>query len=93
MIQLLYYTGIRRSELLALKIEDIDFSKALIKVLGKRNKERLLPLLPEIKDQLNLLLKTQKELKIIREDSFFFVNEKGKKALNSICLSNRKNVP
>lgn len=79
MIQLLYYTGIRRSELVALKTEDIDFSKALIKVLGKRNKERLLPLLPEIKDQLHLLLETQKELKVIREDSFFFVNEKGKK--------------
>ena len=47
LIHLLYSTGIRRSELISLRIGDINFSKGLIKVLGKRNKERLLPLLAE----------------------------------------------
>ena len=56
-IQLLYYTGIRRSELIDLKVKDIDFPKGLLKVLGKSNKERLVPLLPEIKDHLKILLK------------------------------------
>jgi integrase/recombinase XerC len=78
-IQLLYYTGIRRSELIDLKVKDIDFPKGLLKVLGKRNKERLVPLLPEIKDHLKILLKSQEDLKIVREADFFFVNEKGKK--------------
>lgn len=47
-IELLYTTGMRRSELLQLKINEIDFSQNQIKVLGKRNKERIIPLLPTI---------------------------------------------
>ena len=79
LIQLLYFTGIRRSELIDLKVKDVDFPKGLLKVLGKRNKERLVPLLPEIQDHLKMLLKSQEDLKIVREADFFFVNEKGKK--------------
>ena len=79
LIQLLYFTGIRRSELIDLKVKDVDFPKGLLKVLGKRNKERLVPLLPEIQDHLKMLLKSQEDLKIVREADFFFVNLKGKK--------------
>ena len=43
-IELFYVTGIRLSELINIEIEDIDFQNKLIKVLGKRNKERLIPL-------------------------------------------------
>ena len=63
-IKLFYFTGIRRSELLALRINDFDFSQSLIKVLGKGNKERLIPLLPEIRDQIKSLLDFQNENKI-----------------------------
>ena len=78
-IQLLYYTGIRRSELIELKVQDVDLSEGLMKVLGKRNKERLLPLLPEIKTQLSQLLEQQKQYQISRESEHFFVNSRGKK--------------
>ena len=78
-IQLLYYTGIRRSELIELKVQDVDLSESLMKVLGKRNKERLLPLLPEIKTQLTQLLEQQKQHQISRESEHFFVNSRGKK--------------
>ena len=44
-IELLYTTGIRRSELINLKINDVDLTGRSIKVLGKRNKERIVPLL------------------------------------------------
>jgi len=47
-IELFYVTGIRLSELINIKIEDIDFQNQLIKVLGKRNKERLIPLSPSM---------------------------------------------
>jgi integrase/recombinase XerC len=43
-LELLYGTGIRLSELLGLKVSDIDFSKGYIRVLGKRNKQRLVPM-------------------------------------------------
>lgn len=78
-IQLLYYTGIRRSELIELKVQDVDLSEGLMKVLGKRNKERLLPLLPEMKTQLTKLLEQQKQHQISRESEHFFVNSRGKK--------------
>jgi integrase/recombinase XerC len=45
MIELLYTTGIRRAELINLKVTDVDLKGNLMKVLGKRNKERLVPLL------------------------------------------------
>lgn len=44
-IDLLYTTGIRRAELINLKLSDVNLSNRTIKVLGKRNKERLVPLL------------------------------------------------
>jgi len=43
-LELLYATGIRLSELINIKSSDIDLSKGEIKVLGKRNKERIIPL-------------------------------------------------
>jgi integrase/recombinase XerC len=43
-LDLFYQTGMRSAELRGLKVLDIDFSKKVLKVLGKRNKERLIPL-------------------------------------------------
>ena len=45
-IEVLYSTGIRREELINIKVKDINFENQLIKVKGKRNKERLVPILP-----------------------------------------------
>lgn len=45
-IELFYTTGIRRSELIHIKNSDYDFYNKSIKVLGKRNKERIIPLIP-----------------------------------------------
>ena len=46
MMALLYETGIRMSELIALKVHDVDGSRRQLRVYGKGRKERLLPLLP-----------------------------------------------
>ena len=47
-IELLYGTGIRLAELLGLKLKDIDMYQGQIKVLGKRNKERIVPMSPAV---------------------------------------------
>jgi len=73
MINVFYMTGMRLSELLGIKKEDIDFSRSSIKVLGKRNKERIIPLSVNL---LNQLKNFSEKHKI---NSYFFVNFKGKK--------------
>lgn len=49
LIALFYYTGIRRQELIHLKEEGVDADKSNLKVLGKRNKERIVPIVADLK--------------------------------------------
>ena len=78
-ITLLYYTGIRRVELITLKLINLDLNTHKIKVLGKRNKERLIPLLPEAVSCMRTYLKYRKELNKIIDDKFLFLSELGNK--------------
>ena len=55
-LELFYFTGIRLSELLNISISDIDFNNSQIKVLGKRNKERLIPLTYSIISDLKVFI-------------------------------------
>lgn len=48
MVSMLYLTGMRAAELLALDLADVDLYNAVASVVGKRNKQRLIPLLPEL---------------------------------------------
>ena len=57
-VELFYSTGMRREELLNIKIINIDFDSHWIKILGKRNKERIIPMLPKLsKSILNYISK------------------------------------
>ena len=60
MVELFYSTGIRRAELIGLRLSDVSEVQKIIKVLGKRNKERIIPLLPSV-------LATIAKYKIFRE--------------------------
>lgn len=60
-IELLYCTGIRLSELLGLLESDLDFSRKTLKVLGKRNKERIIPMVTELEKSINNYLKLKNE--------------------------------
>lgn len=57
MLMLLYYCGLRRAELMAIEEKDIDIYQQQIKIHGKRSKERIIPLLPELCEQINIYLK------------------------------------
>lgn len=70
-ITLLYYTGIRRQELIDLKVTSVDFETNTIKVLGKRNKERMIPLLPGAVAVLKTYLSYKKELSVALPNCFF----------------------
>lgn len=83
-IDLFYTTGIRRAELIGLKMSNVDLSKGVLKVLGKRNKERILPLLPVIQNQIQLYLSERADLKEIKDEVFFFLTLKGVKLNDSL---------
>lgn len=76
-IELFYSTGIRRIELVQLKLSDVDFSKRNIKVLGKRNKERYLPLLDSVIKTIEDYLELRKELVGNNKKESFFLTKKG----------------
>ncbi len=79
-LQTFYDTGIRRAELIALSVADVNLRQGRIKVRGKGNKERIVPLLPELQETLREYLR-------IREEKFgqpvpsdpFFLTDSGKK--------------
>lgn len=75
-IELLYSTGMRRIELVNLKETDINFRNSTVKVLGKRNKERLIPLTPEISSLIEEYLE-QRNKSIQAKDDYLFLTEKG----------------
>ncbi len=58
-LELLYQTGMRRAELVQLKETDIEFSRRQVRILGKRNKERMVP----VGNELLAELKAYTELK------------------------------
>lgn len=82
-IDLFYTTGIRRTELIHLKMANVNLSNGTIKVLGKRNKERILPLLPIVSGQLNLYLNERTHLEKVIDGDFFFITKKGLKLNDS----------
>ena len=83
-IEMLYATGMRRSELINLKVSDVDLSIGTIKVLGKRNKERILPLLPSLRENLIKYLEARQELEVIKEPSVLFLTLKGAKMYDTL---------
>lgn len=78
-IDLFYTSGMRRAELIGLKIVNLDLAGSTIKVLGKRNKERILPILPIIKEQIFLYLEERERLLTIVDYNYLFLTKKGLK--------------
>ena len=83
-LEILYSTGIRRQELIDLKIQNIDYSNKRIKVLGKRNKERYIPLIDSTIKLLNEYLEFRNAKKNIKSNHFLFLTSKGKKIYDNL---------
>jgi len=72
-----YHTGIRRSELISLTAGNLNIAKAELKVLGKGDKERLIPLTGEILQQIHRFLKIKSENDI--DSKYIFCKLDGEK--------------
>ncbi|HBL73904.1 MAG: hypothetical protein A2W90_11910 [Bacteroidetes bacterium GWF2_42_66] len=82
-ISMFYGTGVRLSELLNLKDVDVDQSESMIKVLGKRNKERIIPYPKTI----NLLIGQYLEMRrqtVEKKNDYFFLTAKGEKVYEKL---------
>jgi len=79
MIEMFYSTGIRRSELIKLTVDDVYFSKKLIKVQGKRNKDRLIPMLPGLMKKIQSFLEFRDKIVTDKTQTELFVTSKGKR--------------
>ena len=83
-VELFYSTGMRRGELVNLKLNDISDSQKTIKVLGKRNKERLIPLLPSALITIASYLGYRKDLSSVKDVDFLLLTEKGTKIYETL---------
>lgn len=82
-IEMFYATGVRLSELIGLDNKDVDFSSSLIKVTGKRNKQRLIPFGEGLKIAMMEYVDVRNEAVPIRTNAFF-VRENGERLSRSI---------
>ena len=83
-IDLFYTTGIRRTELIHLKVFNVNSSTNTLKVLGKRNKERIIPILPIISQQIISYFSERANLEQIKDEDYFFLTIKGVKMSDSL---------
>lgn len=78
-IETFYNTGARLSELVNLRVRDVDFSQQAMKVLGKRNKERIIPLGRDFSNLLESYVKTRETEYYGDESGWLFLTDAGKK--------------
>ena len=78
-IEMFYHTGMRLSELINLKNTDVNTKELLVKVLGKRNKERIIPFSKELNRSVINYIDLKKKSFPGLEGDHFFVTDKGKK--------------
>jgi len=79
-LEMLYSTGMRRAELINLKTSDVNFYNRELKVLGKRNKERIIPFTDKLAASIkSYLIEKQKQTGKSMNNELIFVNDKGKK--------------
>ena len=76
-ISFFYFTGVRRIELINLKTSDINMNSYTIRIMGKRNKERIIPMLPKLKESINEYLKIKShEFNNVISD-YLFISKSG----------------
>lgn len=76
-IEIIYQTGLRRSEVAGLKDVDVDIEQRRLKVLGKGNKERIVPFGDDLAEKI-MSYRAKRDEEIAERADTFFVNEKGK---------------
>lgn len=78
-VELFYATGMRKSELIELKLTDVDFQEKRVKILGKGNKERIVPLITASVKSLSSYLALRKQVEKPVSNGILFLTKNGVK--------------
>src|SRR5690625_3415009 len=82
--EIFYSTGVRRSELIGIRLQDISVSSGILKVRGKGDKERIIPLMNSVITSLDRYLKARNQLDNIGDSEFLFLTSRGFKIYESL---------
>jgi integrase/recombinase XerC len=77
-IAFFYFTGVRRIELINIKESDISLESSTIKVMGKRSKERIIPILPKLKKSLKYYREIKSKYNGNNSPEYLFISKNGK---------------
>ena len=77
-IAFFYFTGVRRIELINIKESDISLESSTIKVMGKRSKERIIPILPKLKKSIKFYMEIKSKLIGNTSFEYLFISKNGK---------------
>ncbi len=78
-LELMYATGLRISEVISLEFKNIDFEECIVRVMGKGNKERIVPINDYALDALNTYIEEYRPLMVKNEvNNYLFLNNHGK---------------
>ncbi|MBC2839132.1 tyrosine-type recombinase/integrase [Robiginitalea sp. SC105] len=83
-VELLYTTGMRRAELIGLKLSDLDLAEGVLRVTGKRDKERILPLLPGVGRELEAYIRLRETEFPEAEEPYLFLSPRGNKMYENL---------
>lgn len=78
MLELMYATGLRVSELLSLTLNDIDLENCIVRCMGKGKKERMIPIGEYVLESMNNYLEKRTKLYLMKKDDHLFLNNHGK---------------
>ena len=91
-LEMFYATGMRLSELIGLNDVDVDFSAFLIKVTGKRNKQRLIPFGEELRRAMSVYLKIRNEVLPGKAEAFFVLKNGKRMYPGKVYLLVKRNL-
>jgi integrase/recombinase XerC len=83
-VELFYSTGMRRAELVNLKFHDVSLTQRTLKVLGKRNKERIIPLLPSVVTTITDYISARNSLETIEDKDYLLLSKNGVKIYETL---------
>lgn len=84
LVEMLYLTGMRRAEIIGLLLNGVDLDRAEIKVVGKRNKERIVPIMPQLEEGIRRYLSLREGVEEEEKNPCFFITKTGNKLYSAL---------